>query len=252
MRASRQTYVGRVIFPAKLIETQRPFLSFMLYIDNHLVGPNKERKSARISCNYTLPKNYERDEVALVLSKVYSKEDPDSGGLAGKQYKSVDVLVEGDERLAEVEGKPGAVYKNLDFCHVTIIDKTVKALYRQEYAKDSEGKSENIESEENHVERPTTTPVQTKTPKLPETKYKIGEIVSSHGKKYKFIGGTSSSAKSWELVNDSNDEELPFEIDNAPPVSAKSSVKSKSSLRNFIQEELDNESNLESSDDNPF
>lgn len=261
MRAARQTYAGRVIYPAKYIESKKPFLSFVLYVDNHLVVNNNERKSARISCNYTLPDNFEKDPVAVVLSRIFSKEEPDTGGLAGTQYKSVDVLVEGDERLVEVEGKPGAVYKNLDYARVTIVDKHVLSLFRQEFnSNNSTESTEQETSSDSKVERPSTAPTAkastkaattktTSTQKTTTTKkepsYQVGDIVEHGGKQYKYVGGAVNAANSWQEVEEESeveDDRPPFMQEASP--TTKTSGKPRSSLRNVIEgEESDMEFN---------
>lgn len=258
MRAARQTYAGRVIFPAKYHEAKRPFITFVLYVDGHLVSGN-ERKSAKISCNYSLPEKAESDMVAVILSRVFSKDDPDNGGLAGEQYKSVDVLVEGEERLVEVEAGKTAVYKNLDFCRVTIVDKHVRGLFNKEF--NSNGEDKDNEETETQVERPNTTPSaksngsvkakaatstsKSQAPKTQTQGYQVGDIVQHGSKKYRYIGGAVNNTKSWEEVVEEEETDTgvpPFmageeEETSAPQKSVKSDGKPKSSLRRVIQGE---------------
>ena len=87
-KALQQSYIGRVIWTPKYVESKRPFLSFSIHIDNHAFGLDKKKTSAKIQCNYTLPDNAAEDEVGVILSRITTKDEPDSRGLAGQQYIS--------------------------------------------------------------------------------------------------------------------------------------------------------------------
>lgn len=136
-RAAKQSYVGRVIYPAMYkqgVNGGKAFLTFTLYVDNLTINPaTKKRESGKIGCTYTIYDD--NDPVAMILCNIFKKDEPDRGGIGGNQYKSVMVWVEGSEKLTLVVNQdgtpvPGAVYKNLEYCTVQIIDQQVMAFYR--------------------------------------------------------------------------------------------------------------------------
>jgi len=248
-KALQQSYIGRVIWTPKYVESKRPFLSFSIHIDNHAFGLDKKKTSAKIQCNYTLPDNAAEDEVGVILSRITTKDEPDSRGLAGQQYKSVEVLVEGTEKLQEVEGKKGAYYKTLEYCRVTVLDNNLRNLFRQEMGQgkdtDQSQTTETSYSEPERpksnvatraVESPTTSPTVPSQPeKHPKSTWEIGAEVVHGSKTFKFIGGNPNDTSNWkELTPISKPEpELPpFMV--APG-------KRSTILKTFIEEDSDME-----------
>ena len=226
-RASKQTYLGRVIAPAKFHAGTKPFLSFTLFVDRLAVGKGKEkeRTSGKIGCSYSL--NGENDPVGLILCRIASKDDPAQGGLAGQAYKSVEVFVEGTERLTEVADKegntiPNAYYKSLDYCSLQVVDSDVLKLYKKHLEKDSP-QEESVEQpttntnpftdntsaapQQNHVQQPTQAPVaQTRVVTQPaaqqpkKTGYQVGDKIMHNGTEFEFRGGNSADLKNWYPV----------------------------------------------------
>jgi hypothetical protein len=133
-KASKQTYFGRVIFPAeRKSANNKNFLSFYIFVDNLAREKGDDgswkQTSGRIQCSYT-PRgnNPEVDPVVAILTRVSSQKSPNQ--LAGLQYSSVEVLVEGTEKLVAVADKNGAYYKSLEYVDVTITDNQIIAAFR--------------------------------------------------------------------------------------------------------------------------
>lgn len=225
-RASKQTYLGRVIYPAKYNAGKKPWLSFILYVDNLALDPNKNKISGKITCSYSIVN--ENDPVARILCRIYNKDNPGKG-LAGTQFKSVDVLVEGNEKLTQVTDKDGNIvpyawYKNLDFCTVQVVDKEVMKLYRAEFGNGTGRQDSQQESfEDNPYESPapqvSPRQVQTEQPTTaPSPKAKVrqqwqkGAVVVFEGKEYSFLGGDESLMENWAPVEQvvTKEPEVPF------------------------------------------
>lgn len=160
-RASKQTYVGKVIFPATYrngVNNGKAFITFTLYVDGLAVNPaTKKRESGKINCTYTI--HDDKDPVPMILCNIFNPKEPESGGLNGQQYKTVMVWLEGSEKLTLVMNQdgspvPGAVYKNLEYCAVQVLDPAVLALYRAATGQAVEG------SEEVEMAAPITMPFQ--------------------------------------------------------------------------------------------
>lgn len=238
-KAAKQSYLGRVIFPAKYIASSsgKPFITFTLYVDNHLVAADGNRGSARINCSYSI--SGEKDPVAMILCRIFNKEDPDAGGLAGEKYKSVEIWVEGNERLSEVQDKPGAVYKSLDFCSVQITDKEMLKLYKAHTSGSQEKEATGAISK--NTQAPTQAPTQaatSTTTKKKRKEYSVGEKVESNGKTYEFLGGDSKVLSNWKEVvtvgENEEDDALPF---IAPMQRAGKKVANTPSMRTLLEEE---------------
>lgn len=245
--ASRQTYIGNVIFPANFIEKgERRMFNFTLFVDGVAQAKGvKERRSAKISCTYTLPSGKDFDEVGVILSRVSSKdEETPSKGLNGHNYKRVSVLVEGDERLMEVEGKPSAYYKNLDNCRVIVLDRNLTYHYSQEFGRDGERVQESTGESEGNAgttsDRPNVAP---ETKKTTHKTYQVGEVVKHGDKSYRFKGGDVSVLDSWEeVLEDQETPELPFgkSPEAAPKKEVVSSTKKMSSpIADLLNEDDD-------------
>ncbi len=212
-KSFRQTYFGRVIGPAKYWSGNKPYLTFTLYIDGLLVDDEKNRVSGKIGCSYSV--QGDSDPVAMILSRIYNKENPEKGGLNGETYKSVEVVVEGTERLSIVKDSdgniiPGAVYKNLDYCSIQVTDNNILHLYKK-HVEDSQP--------DNSVQRPTSAP-KTKTyqkkvepveeveteeeeaneEEESENTYKVGDRETYKGVEYEFTGGDPADLKNWKKV----------------------------------------------------
>lgn len=227
----RQLYFGRVISPAKYWgDGEKPYITFDLYVDRLLVNANKERISGKIGCSYSV--QGDNDPVALILCRVEDKENPETGGLAGESYKSVEVIVEGTERLTVVTNGEGevvsrAVYKNLDYCSVQVTDNGVLDLFR----KHTNAGNKRKDSEQ----RPTKAPVSTKTSKRQvqqevvtkdeqqdeeePTTYKVGDRLINKGVEYEFIGGNSMDRDNWKPVKPKKTKvkTSPFDDDGETP-----------------------------------
>ena len=227
-RANKQTYIGKVIHPAKYNNAgNKPFLTFSLYVDSHAFNPNKkEKESARISCSYT-PFN-ENDPVGKILCRIATKENPDVG-LGGNTYKSVLVQVEGQEKLVQVfnaEGEAtGAYYKNLEYCTVTVVDTKVLDFYYQE--KKAQTDSEES-SHEGDIGAPAvapgvvkakpqtaTRPVATQAARTTQKVYQVGDRIPHGGKMYEFTGGDSTNTANWKEVKVQT-EDSPFTAPLSP------------------------------------
>jgi len=214
----RQVYIGRVIAPAKFYAgngNKKSFITFVMSVANLASVKGEkgyEKTSAKITCSYTV--HSDTDMVATILSNISTKDDPKTMGSGS--YKSVEVLVEGNERLVQVmneDGSPGrGYYKNLDFCLVTIIDSTVKKLFKEEGATTT---SETPVNEEDtpkvapknrtvvkKVEEPVQEPVEEEAAVEEESSgYEVGEVVKDpEGQEFKYLGGDPSLVSSWEKV----------------------------------------------------
>lgn len=231
---SKQTYVGRVIFPAKYVagvNGGKPFLSFTLYVDKLAMNKARERTSGRITCSYTITND--NDPVAHILCKIFNKEKPEDGGLHGQQYKSVNVLVEGAEKLTEITDPSGKVmsnayYKNLDYCSVKILDDSLLQLLRQHLGQNTGPEvgvqvqvetsvgSNNPFSDQKQVtppppqvQQPTQVPAKAAAPKqqsakpAPAPTAELGETIIHNGVKYEFTGGDRNNLKNWRPVEQS-------------------------------------------------
>lgn len=221
-KAFKQSYFGRVIGPAKYWAGNKPYLTFTLYVDGLLVDEDKNRTSGKIGCSYSI--QGDSDPVALILSRIFNKDKPNEGGLAGKPYKTVEVVVEGSERLNVVKDAdgnliPGAVYKNLDYCTVQVTDNNVLQLFKKH-------QSEGTEDEDDGIQKPTTAPrskgsFKKKSPPpvtdletfeeeegeeeeeeaaSEESSYKVGDTIVHSGVTYKFLGGSAADLSNWEKV----------------------------------------------------
>jgi hypothetical protein len=218
-KASKQTYLGRVIWPAEFHEGRnggKGFLTFDIMVDGVAVAQDKTKLSARIPCSYTVQSA--TDPVATVLCNIATKDDP-SANLAGYSYKTVDVVVEGSEKLTQVlvDGKPvsKAYYKALEYCQVTIADKQVLAAYYEsikEEASDEAPPSRSQAPTQAPVERksaakqtakPTPPPapeVEEEAPAPRKTSYKAGDRVTSDGTEYEYVSGNPEDITSWKEV----------------------------------------------------
>lgn len=219
-KAFRQTYYGRVIFPAKYHASEKgdAFLTFVLYVDGLHVTRDRKRESGRLNCSYTIKGN--DDPVARILCRIFSKDEEDNKGLAGQQFKSVDVIVEGSFRTAPVfvneQLVSGATFNHLDYCNVTITDKEIIKLYRQEFGGE-EGSEDSSSASTSTVQQPTRAPKQTVTQPVQQQQqaaaqttqtaqaaervtYEVGSRVTHEGKEYEFVGGDPSNIMNWKLV----------------------------------------------------
>lgn len=203
-RAAKQSYLGRVIGPARYHEghgNSRPYLSFSLFVDRLAVKAEdkKERASGRIYCSYSVQS--ENDPVATILCNIVDSKTG-AGNLNGHTYKSVEVWVEGNEKLTEVKafddkGQPlhGAYYKSLEFCTVQILDRSLIKLLRGE---DVQGGS-HTEAQANVA--PSSTRASASA--APNRKaYQAGDRIVNEGKTYEFLGGDQSNMSNWTLVED--------------------------------------------------
>lgn len=214
-RAAKQSYLGRVIGPAKYHEGQnnsKPFLSFAVFVDRLAVkAENKrERISGKIFCSYSVQS--EEDPVAFILCNVLDSKTG-SGSINGHTYKTVEVWIEGNEKLAEVKafddkGQPlsGAYYKSLEFCSVQILDKNLVKLLRPGAGGETDSESAAPPSQANVA--PSSRPVvkaaeqPAEQPAAQNRKvYAVGDRVTDKGETYEFLGGDQSSMSNWTVVD---------------------------------------------------
>lgn len=226
-RALKQSYFGRVISPAKYFPNNgKPFIAFSILVDNLAVDADKKRVSGKIQCSYAVVAD--NDPVPTILCRILNEDDPDVGGLAGQQYKSVEVLVQGDEKLTHVldsegEAIPNAYYKNLEYCMVQVTDNVILELYRRHI--ESEGELQ----EDDGVQRPTRAPARNNfrkstnkaaaaRPKAkPRPKYNVGDRLVHSGVEYEFMGGDENVLENWREVVQEEEE---VEQDDNPFVRA--------------------------------
>ena len=233
-RASKQTYLGRVIAPAKFHAGAKPFISFTLFVDKLAVNKAKEKSSGKIGCSYSIMGD--NDPVGLILCRIASKEDPSTGGLNGVSYKSVEVLVEGTERLTEVTDKegniiPNAYYKSLDYCSIQVADSDVLKLYKNHIGKGSSTQQQEESPEQETanpnpftdtgaaptqqrvVQQPTQAPAAQRTvtakpapvaqaqpAQQVKKEYKVGDRLVHSEVEYEFRGGNPADLKNWVPV----------------------------------------------------
>lgn len=218
-RASKQTYLGRVVYPAQFhegVNNGKPFLTFTLFVDRLAVNKTKERVTGKINCSYSI--SGDQDPVAHILSRIFTQESPQ--GLAGQTYKFVDVFVEGSEKLTELcgeSGKPtGAYYKGLDYCTVQVVSPELVQLFKAHMGQDSQGLVSGDSSEEsvsaqparqaNKVQQPTIAPLPKAAPPPPSPQeeasptYKVGDILAHNGVEYQFNGGDPGKMQNWTPV----------------------------------------------------
>ena len=196
-RASKQTYFGRVIYPAEKKQyNNKNFLQFYIYVDK-LAKEKKNGKyeavSARIQCSY-FPRgnNPELDPIVAILTRVSCKEHQNS--LAGHSYSSVELVVEGSEKLVAVEGKGGAYYKSLEYTDVSITDNEVVKAYRRFRDAMQNGGQPSAPTQSAPVPAQTQAP-QIQTPQTPQ--YSIGDLATINGVYHKLINADATNPNSW-------------------------------------------------------
>lgn len=221
MLIPRQTYVGRVIAPAKYFDSKKkPFITFVLAVNGLASIKNEknqyERTSAKITCSYSIQS--EDDMVATVLSRINSKDNEQS--LGGGSYNSVMVAIEGTERLVQYQDSEGKTlpvyYKNLDFCSVSILDQSVVDLYKKEVGKSEERQVSNQTQQPNLA--PKSQPVN-KTASQPTRQeasvgYNVGDVITDpEGNEFEYQGGDVENMDNWKLVQ----KEPPPPVKKVPP-----------------------------------
>lgn len=218
-RAAKQSYLGRVIFPAKFHpgNNGKPYLTFTLYVDRLAVNKNKERVSGKFYCSYAV--NGENDPVGHILCKVHNKENPNAGGLAGQQYKSVEVWVEGSEKLVEAldsngQEVPGAYVKFLEFCTIQVVDSNVLSLYSAQFnqQKAAQPQQQQAMPQEVASSAPNVAPSpqprqarakqqqQVSTQQPDRTGYQVGDKLVQNGMVYELVSPQFMDASSWKLL----------------------------------------------------
>lgn len=259
-KSCKQVYLGRVIYPAKYIEgnQNKPFLSFEICVDGVGWSQDKAKVTVKIPCTYTI--QGDKDPVASILCNIRTKDEEDTACLGDYVYTTVDVIVEGNERLVQVvDGSgnhiPRAFYKSLDYCTVTVVDREVISAY---YVSIGENKKLPNKKE---IQLPNKAPVTFKKP-LPNkaTKekeievtqvkrkgYKPGDTCNFGGKIYQYVGGIPEEISSWrEVIESEEDNELP---PFAVVEKNKQGSKHKNSVRAILNE--DNERSPFDDDEDP-
>lgn len=260
-RAAKQSYLGRVIHPAKFHpgnNGNKPFLTFTVYVERLAVNKNKERVSGRIYCSYVVAG--ENDPVGHILCKVHNKENPTAGGLAGQQYKSVEVWVEGSEKLVEAldsngQEVQGAYVKYLEYCTVQVTDKDVMRLYGAQF-KSGETEEDSVATPQvapnpfnGQVEQPNVAPSSQprKTAKQQATKapasqatplastqparsvWRPGDRLVKDGLEYELVGEDFNKASNWKLLGPAG---VP-----TPPSNTFNGFGSNTSIKSMLEEE---------------
>jgi hypothetical protein len=265
-KSFKQVYFGRVIAPAKYhAGNGKPFISFTLLVDNLAIGPDKQRTSGRVQCSYSIVAD--NDPVPTILCRILNAEAPGVGGLAGVEYKSVEVLAQGDEKLTQVldangEPIPNAYYKNLEYCTIQVTDNNILDLYRSHVA----SAEDNPQMEA--VQKPTRAPgrFQAKTsgfikskaqdpsasvrPASPvrkpvRPKYEVGDRLSHNGVLYEFQGGDPNNLDNWmEVAPEVEGQELPtnpFMSQGSPRTSPLAARLNGSSSKGLLDDEDEDE-----------
>lgn len=211
-RAAKQSYLGRVISPARYHEGQngsRPYLSFQVFVDRLAVkAENKrERVSGKIFCSYSVQS--EDDPVAFILCNILDSKTG-AGGINGHTYKSVEVWVEGNEKLTEVKAFDdkgqelnGAYYKSLEFCAVQILDRGLIKLLKGTSTSDNDENQPNLapSSGSKFNSRQTSQP-STQAEQKNRKSYNVGDRLTHNGQTFEFTGGDPSSASNWRTVEE--------------------------------------------------
>lgn len=124
-RAFRQVYRGRVVSPAKFINTStnKTFVSFTLAVDNLVNG----KETGFINCSYFPAKDRAptEDVVAMALAWITNDERQGLSIPNVGTYKSVEVTVEGQLSLNKSEVQKGGYYLNLRYTNVDIHDREI-------------------------------------------------------------------------------------------------------------------------------
>lgn len=163
----RSAVFGRVIFPAEVKRSNNNYyLNFNLFVDG--LCRDKEnrssRKSAKFGCSYIVKGDPAADPVVVILTNVLNSQTGD-GSLAGKTYKSVEVLVEGN--LSLVESSNFSYYTNLEYCNVTVTDNAILSLYKAEVSSCNQNQQDEREPELSTV-APVQQPRQVKAAPQPQ------------------------------------------------------------------------------------
>ena len=214
-RAAKQSYLGRVISPARYHDGKngsKPYLSFQIFVDRLAVKAEdkRERTSGKIFCSYSVQSD--NDPVAFILCNILDSKTG-SGSINGQTYKSVEVWVEGNEKLTEVkafdsEGKElnGSYYKSLEYCTVQILDRDLVRLLKQ--GQDGSGHTTNSTEAQANVAPSMGSRSRNAVQPQPQeqvanrTVYAVGARITDEGKTYEFIGGDSSSMSNWVVVTE--------------------------------------------------
>jgi len=226
-RAAKQSYLGRVIAPAKFHDghnNSKPYLSFAVFVDRLATKAEdrKERTSGKIYCSYSIQN--ENDPVAVILCNIIDSKTG-QGGLGGHTYKSVEVWVEGSEKLAEVaafdangQNLSGVYYKSLEYSSVQILDKNLVRLAKGDNSEAASGEETSAPAPSSFSQpnvAPSARPAAAKPsgqvarPQAAATSSKsaveVGSRTEHGGVVYEFLGGDPKNMSCWAVVDSEGD-----------------------------------------------
>ena len=231
MNLIAQTLVGRVISRPTITETKNGYMLRFPVAVNSLVqekGNYHNKKTGFVQCTYFTNTDIRQDVVSLCLANIYD-EETDTGKLAGKTYKSVQVVVTGTPRLVETGIKGGGFYYNLEGVSVQIVDSLVMGLLRT-HKEQQEAKEEEYEDEEQEASAlPTRAPRHSKKKVLKKKKIPVVEEEYEDEEEYEVVQQPvrrkkkkDSMPKKRKVVKkvvveeeDENDYELDFDEEEA-------------------------------------